>query len=149
MTVELLGISLAPAPGADALTYPPRLVERGVSFGVPPSILIEHVFLLPNDDSIHDGLHAGNSARDRRRSLGFVRCLDPARQLDRAFADRPDVDAALAQDGIVAEGLEHALLEHRVEPVVSGKASRHPVAIHVVPAESRDLVAQSGRDSGD
>src|SRR5687767_2141280 len=50
VAVELLGIPLATASGADPLTFPARFVQRGISFGVSPRIVVEHVFLLPNDD---------------------------------------------------------------------------------------------------
>jgi hypothetical protein len=46
-----------------------------------------------------------------RRLVGLVH---PAGQLDDAIADRPDIDGALGQDGIVAERFEHALFEHFV-----------------------------------
>ena len=114
---------------------------------MPLGVVVEHVFLLPNDDSIDDRLDAGHPARDSRRPLRFVLDLDPAGELDGALADGADVDAALAQDGIVAEGLEDALLERGVETLIGREASRDAVMVHVLAAQSRDPVAQPRRQS--
>ena len=46
--------------------------------------------------------------------LRFILRFDPPGELDDAFADGADVDGAFAEYRIVAEGLEHALLERLV-----------------------------------
>src|SRR5687767_704064 len=148
MAVQLLRVPLTPASCADTLPFPMPLVQPGISLGMPSRVVVEHLFLLPNDDSIHDRLHARYAARDCRRSLRFVRRLDPSRELDGAFADGADVDPALAEDGIVAKGFEHPLLELGVETLVRGEPARDADMIQVIAAQPSDLVAEPRREAG-
>src|SRR6185437_14215023 len=111
VTARVVGRALAGAASPDALTLPARLGQGGVTLLESTGRVLEPLFLVANRDAVDDRIDAGNAARngDRVPRLGFV--LDPSRELDDAVADRPDVDRALRQRRIVAERLEHPLLE--------------------------------------
>ena len=83
----------------------------------------------------------------------FVLVFDPAGQLDHAVADRADVDGALGENRIVAERLEHALLERLVvvlglELVFLDVLELVLVLVRRVRAAQRLVGAAARRDDG-
>jgi hypothetical protein len=105
MAVGLSRVAL-PAPARTyLLSFPMSLRQRWIAASVPLGKFIEPVLLGSDRESIHYGLDAGNTARNRNRVRSLLLVVDPASQLHDSFTDRPDVDRALTQDGIVVISL--------------------------------------------
>jgi len=121
MTIDFSRRALASPSGADALSLPLTLGQRGIAVFVTVSEIVEQVFFCAHRQAIHDRVDSRYAARDDYRLLRLVLSIDPAGELDNSLVYRTDIDGALAQGGVVAESFEHPLLEllGRVELLVT------------------------------
>src|SRR5687768_5087957 len=111
MAVDLGGVSLPSTSGADVLAFPLSCAHSVVGFVVVLSHIVQEILLGSDGEPVDHGVHARHATRYYHRLLRLVGCIDPARELDYAVVEGTDVDGALAQDRVVTERFEHALLE--------------------------------------
>src|SRR5450432_3681596 len=114
VAIDLAGVSLAATTGADALALPDA-AGNGRAFIQLFVVEVGGVRLLGADEqTADDGDDARNRSRHGHRVLRLLVRLDPTRKLDDSFADRADVDRALAEYRVATKGAKHTLLERRI-----------------------------------
>src|SRR5204862_5839411 len=86
--VRLGGIALTALTGADLLTFPSSIGERGISVLALSDVVEQLLLLILDEESIDHRVDARHATRDRHRVLGFIIGVHPARQLDDAVTDR-------------------------------------------------------------
>jgi hypothetical protein len=103
--------TLAAPARTDVRSLPACLGQRRITFFDTARRRFELLLARTDGDSIHDRRDVRNTTSECHGVLRLVLALDPSGELDDSRSQRTDVDRALAEDRVVPEGLEHAILE--------------------------------------